>query len=130
MDFFIVTNNEAVRDRYSDMQPVWIEGTDRDVFIHVRNLIHTGHILLTHPLSGSLKPGETPFRSVLVSKNNSDTVDAFSLQLIEACLHALTKFRIRYEGLSERKRADFREVDLSLIDSAIPRAIADRSRSV
>jgi len=128
MDFWIVTNNERVREKYATCHIVFVDGTDRDVMVRLRDLVHAGHILLTHPLTGSLKPGETPFRSVLVTDAPTEKVDTFSLQLIETCRLALDKFRIRYEGLSISTLDDFREVDLSLIDSAIPRAMADRSR--
>lgn len=127
MDFIVVTNNESVRRRYADLNLIFVDGNDRDVMTSVRDLVHKGHSLLTHPLSGSLKPGEQPFRSILVSAEAGSALDTFSLELIESCLAALKKFRIRYEGLSESKLADFREVDLSLIDSAMPKAMADRA---
>lgn len=130
MEFWLVTNNQKVNDAYANKCDVlFIEGTDRDVMRRLRDLVHEGHALLTHPLSGSLKPGETPFRSVLVDKAKK-AVDPFSLDLIESCIQALQKFRVRYENLSERKLEDFQYVDLSIIESAIPTAMADRTRVV
>lgn len=131
MEFWLITNNEKVNDAYADQCDVlFVVGTDRDVMRKVRDLVHEGYSLLTHPLSGSLKPGETPFRSVLVDKTKKDSVDDFSLNLIETCIQALDKFRVRYEHLSEQKLEDFRHVDLSIIESAIPTAMADRTRAV
>lgn len=131
MEFWLVTNNEKVNDAYADKCDVlFVDGTDRDVMKTIRDLVHKGHSLLTHPLSGSLKPGETPFRSVLVDKTKKQAVDPFSLDLIETCIQALQKFRVRYENLPERKLEDFRHVDLSIIESAIPTAMADRTRVV
>lgn len=34
----------------------------------VRDRIHEGHLLLSHPLSGSVKPNETPYKSVMIVK--------------------------------------------------------------
>jgi hypothetical protein len=36
------------------------------VLLTVRDHIHSGARLLTHPQAGSVKPYETPYRSVLV----------------------------------------------------------------
>ena len=62
-DVVIVTNNPLVlkemEHRYSI---IYKETTFDGILEQIRDLIHKGYRLLTHPLSGSVKPGETPYK--------------------------------------------------------------------
>lgn len=81
----------------------------------VRDYIHKGHRLITHPLSGSVKPKETPYKSVLISAD-SVGLDAQSLSIIEESIACVDKFRdytITCTGILN----DFMEIDCSLIES-------------
>ena len=83
----LVTNNEKVREKFGSLCTLqYVEGGHVDVLIHVRDLVHQGHKLLTHPLAGSVKPNETPFRSVALD-GASGALDLESLELIEAALN-------------------------------------------
>ncbi|MDR1977972.1 MAG: GrdX family protein [Synergistaceae bacterium] len=46
----------------------FIEGSSLDVLIAVRDAVHLGGRLLTHPLCGNLRPHQQPFRSVLIEE--------------------------------------------------------------
>ena len=82
----LVTNNEKVRDQYGSLCTLqFVDGVHVDVLTHVRDLVHSGHKLLTHPLAGSVKPNETPFRSVALTEE-AGPLDLESLDLIEAAL--------------------------------------------
>jgi len=64
----LVTNNPLVKEQYQGEARIDYMDTDLlGVLVYVRNLIHTGHKLLTHPLSGSVKPNETFYKSVLIT---------------------------------------------------------------
>ena len=68
-NYRIVTNNPLVRDILGQWYEIdYSDITYREVLVKVRDLIYTGHTLFTHPLSGSVKPNETPYKSILVSK--------------------------------------------------------------
>ena len=69
----------------------FVEGSYRDVLIAVRDKIHKGHRLLSHPLSGSVKPNETPYKSVIISRNSAG-MDLDSLKIIEDSIAAYDKF--------------------------------------
>jgi len=57
----IITNNEWVHNKYRQLYDIiYIEGSYRDVLVKTRDKLHEGHELLTHPLSSSIKPNETP----------------------------------------------------------------------
>ena len=64
---------------------VMVEGSALDVLMFVRDAVHLGSRLLTHPLCGNLRPYQQPFRSVLINKqkNMDSTVDLESLLMIE-----------------------------------------------
>ena len=122
----IITNNPDVRDKFSDKRGIeirFIEGSYRDVLVAARDLIHTGSKLLTHPLMGSLKPNETPYRSVALDVFEGQ-MDTDSLLLIEKSIATFDKFAAvvrpdRGINTPERMLADFRLIDLSLISSAL-----------
>ena len=119
----ILTNNPDVIEKLKDRNVLWVDGTYRDVLIKARDLVHQGHRLLTHPLMGSLKPNETPYRSIAVSSGRG-TLDMDSLLLIENAVETFDKFAQvtrpdRGVNTPERMLADFRMIDLSLISNAL-----------
>ncbi len=124
VSFIIMTNNPLVRDRYRGQYSVeYQDGVYMDLLVRVRDKVHAGHKLLTHPLSGSVKPNETPYKSVMISQKRG-TMDLESLSIIEEAIVACRKFPVKYDGLPQRVLEDFQLVDLTLIDSAIPSASA------
>ena len=67
--YIIVTNNEKCRDKYQNtkMKIDFLEnGSYMDVLIKVRDYIHKGYRLETHPMAGSLKPNQIPYKTVIV----------------------------------------------------------------
>ena len=118
----LVTNNEKVRAAYESRCPLqFVDGGHVEVLKTVRDLVHKGHKLLTHPLAGSVKPNETPFRSVALAEDPG-MVDLDSLELIEGALGMLEQFKPRFqrgEDAPPKMREDFAEIDYRLIDGAI-----------
>ena len=99
MKYFILTNNPLAADEFGESHDVrFIEGVFGDVLIEARNLIDKGAVLLVHPLYGSVKPNETPYRSYLLKpceKYNAAGCaepDPESLRLIENAITAFNKF--------------------------------------
>ena len=118
----LVTNNEKVRTKYGPLCTVrFVDGGHNDVLKTVRDLVHKGHRLLTHPLAGSVKPNETPFRSVALS-GEAGAVDLPSLELIEEAMSMCRQFPPRFhrgEDAPPDMRDDFAEIDFRLIDGAL-----------
>jgi len=109
----LVTNNPLVQSQIQSS--VRVEYTDTNllgVLTKVRDLIHKGHRLLTHPLSGSVKPNETLYKSVLITEAKEGT-DAQSVTIIENCIIAAQKFPPKQ--IPEKYMNDMQVVDLSLI---------------
>lgn len=120
----IVTNNKLVRDRFKDkFDVIFIEDNHsyKPVLEKIRDLVHTGYKVLTHPLSGSVKPNETPYKSVIIESGK--TLDEDSLKIIESAIETLDKFQKmeRTPNWTERVLDDFRVVDLDLMVCTIER---------
>ena len=113
----IVTNNPLVRDECPIGQIIEFLDTDcMGVFKAVRDKIHLGHELLTHPLSGSVKPGETPYKTVII-KGERGALDLCSLSLIEESIQTCEKLKasIKKKEWGEKVLQDFQLIDYSLI---------------
>ena len=123
-DFIMITNNRQVAERYETMYPVeYYEVTLKQLLLVVRDRVHMGHMLLTHPLAGSIKPNETPFKSVLISRRKGKT-DLQSVGMIEESIATCDKFHtIKFPNMSPRMRDDFGQIDLSLIENALGSAV-------
>lgn len=122
MKKILVTNNKLVYDKFKDNIDIeYLEDNKYlDVLDFVRNKIHKGHRLLTHPLSGSVKPNETPYKSIIISKEIED-LDADGLAIIEESILTAKKFidNKKTPNWTERVLDDFRVIDLSLMENVI-----------
>lgn len=126
-DIFIVTNNSKVFDKYRyDYRVEFIESDNMlSVLIKVRDYMHMGYTLLTHPLSGSLKPNQTPYKSILLIDNNV-SFDFDKLRLIENSIESFDKF-VKNNGIAkwnDKIKDDFKTVDLSLIDFCVQKNVS------
>ncbi|MFW5649635.1 MAG: GrdX family protein [Candidatus Alkaliphilus sp. MAG34] len=121
MKAIVVTNNLKVKQRYDKEHNVrFIDGSLLDVLTAVRDRIHEGHKLLTHPLAGSVKPNETPYRSILISYDKND-LDLDSLLMISSSIETVQKFLNIKKPIEWKEKIleDFMEIDLDLISSGI-----------
>ena len=86
MNYCILTNNPLAEKKYGETHNViFVNGGFKDVIMEARNMVSQGAVLLTHPLYGSVKPNETPYRSILIqpdrkqySKNSVDLSRRYS----------------------------------------------------
>lgn len=126
-EFVIVTNNPLVQEKYrSEFCVEYVEEGIEETLIRIRDKVYAGHRLLTHPLSGSVKPKETPYKSVLVTKK-SGVCDAGSVRLIEYAIDACGKFSFRPGKWGAQVLEDFQLIDCTLLESALPSATAWQS---
>lgn len=119
-DFLIVTNNPLVVACMADRFEIrfFKDLTYREILVKVRDMVYIGHTLYTHPLAGSVKPNETPYRSVVVSR----TPHAFSQEQAEIMSNSMAtydKFAPRHRDLSEQVRRDFQLIDYTLLAGAV-----------
>ncbi len=111
--FTLITNNKDLLKHVSSVE--FIEGSALDVLVCVRNLVHSGSKILTHPLCGNLRPNHQPFRSIIIDKTTGP-VDLESLTLIEDAIHIYEACKlITPQELDEAKRADYAYIDSQLM---------------
>lgn len=122
MSNIIITNNQYVYEKYKDtMDIIYNEKFSyMEILSFVRDKIHEGHKLLTHPLSGSIKPNETPYKTILISKDKKE-LDMEGLKIIEESILTARKFQEDKitPNWTEKVLDDFRVIDLSLIENVI-----------
>lgn len=119
MDIIIITNNKKVFEKFNDKYLVEYEdSTYKEILIKVRNKVHEGHEVLTHPLASSVKPNETPFKSIIISKKQGK-LNYNSLTVIENSIGTYDKFPMLQVKWTESVLDDFRTIDLTMIESAL-----------
>lgn len=116
--YVIVTNNPLIKDSMGKEYPVcFVEGGYGDVLIRVRDMVHLGHTLYTHPLAGSIKPNQTPYRTVALSGK----IHEFSIedsQIISNSITVCEKFAPG-KSFSQRALEELQIADHSLIWEAM-----------
>ena len=117
----IVTNNPLSKKTFEDKFEVQYKETDvLDVMYMVRNRIHEGYRLLTHPLMSSVKPNETPYRTIAISKKKGE-LDFDSLAIIEDSINTTRKFlnMAKTPQWTQSILEDFELIDMDLIKNAL-----------
>lgn len=122
-EMIIVTNNDLCSKRFKNKEQVsdivFVDGSLMDVLIKVRDTIHNGHILLTHPLMSSVKPNETFYKTVCISKEKNKGVDVDSLVIIEDSIITARKLlKNSFKPVWNKKvLEDFKYIDYDIINS-------------
>ena len=121
-DFLILTNNPLVpacmegRGLYTvRFQP---ERSFREILVEARDLVYAGHVLYTHPLAGSVKPNETPYKSLIVSRE-AHGFDAQHGEMIASAIAVLDKFKPLGRTFPPSVLEDFQLIDYTLLAGAI-----------
>ena len=119
----IITNNDRVYEKYKKEMQVILLDSYEDVLIKTRDMVYNRHILLTHPQASSLKPNQTPYRSVVVyPKGEEDNMK--DIMLIEKCIETYRQWQEiapTPKNYAEKVANDFKTIDLSGIENIIPR---------
>lgn len=115
-DVLVLSNNPLAISILSPHFPfeTMVGQSFRDVLVAARDKVHSGHSLLTHPLSGSIKPNETPFKSIAISvKTASPSVE--DIEMIGNAIQAFDKFTPRDRIYDEKAIEDFQLIDYTLL---------------
>ncbi|MDR1730805.1 MAG: GrdX family protein [Synergistaceae bacterium] len=123
----VVTNNPFLYRFVSSGR--FIEGSALHVLLDVRDSLHRGGKLLTHPLCGNLRPYQQPYRSVLTEENPARDKSGFPIDLesISIIENAVLVYRSCEERLAlpallpETLREDYAFVDFELMRESLER---------
>lgn len=116
--FSLVTNNELVGDLGYPL--IKVEGSIEQVLQKVLEMTLQGHRLLSHPLSGSVKPAINPYKSVLIS-TELEKINYQEVEMVQTCLEkvmAMRKQRILVTW-GTQVDADLKFLDCELMKSGI-----------
>lgn len=117
----IITNNAYICELFNELTDIiFLDGGYLDVLYAARDRIHMGSVLVSHPLMGSLKPNETPYRSILLEERKGPLCYQ-SLSIIESSIETYKKL-VKDNPTpqwSERVLKDFRLLDAKFIESAL-----------
>lgn len=123
-NYRIITNNPLVAEELAGEDwVVYMDISYEEVLKYVRDRIHEGHRLLSHPLSGSVKPNETPYKSVMVSTDKG-TPEPEEIAIIENAIQSCGKFAFRSDKYRPEVYKDFQLIDWTLISSGMASADA------
>ena len=119
----LISNNPRVHEKLGSFN---LQGCDNyeQVLFRVRDAVHLGARLLTHPLAGSVKPGESPYRSIAVSSEQGE-LDMRSLEVIESAIdrcRTLTAHRPARE-YPRKTLEDFQLIDYNLLLTGLESAL-------
>lgn len=129
--YTIITNNPLITNKYQGISKnITIEyqraGDCLQVLKRVRDMIHEGRRLETHPMAGSVKPNQNPYKTVLISDASADGEEFKEfIIIIENSIETAERF-ISTKPLPQwpdNILKDFMEVDYSLIRMAIERLL-------
>lgn len=121
----IVTNNPMVQEQMLNIGKIdYIEGSYDQVLDKVKTLIIKEKLsLVIHPLSGSIKPNETYYKTIFISETTSQYIDIESLEYIESAIAVYEKFikNKQRPNWSLAVLNDFAFVDFSIAQSTLDR---------
>jgi len=123
----LVTNNDRAADKWCGvMKKVLLVDSFPDVLTTARDLIYARCILLTHPQTSSLKPNQTPYKTILLypAADITDKERSFrDIELIESAIENFGKWNAvrKTPVYSESIADDYKTIDLSMIENVISR---------
>lgn len=117
-----MTNNPDINLSHGRL--LFVPGGTLQVYKEARKLIYQGCLLLSHPLMGSLKPWQNPYRSLalLEPRPRSGILDTKSITLMERAIDMLEKRQREVDSRSNYDvytLAHFRRLDWELISQTI-----------
>ncbi|MEI0516965.1 GrdX family protein [Brachyspira murdochii] len=117
----LITNNPKFKEVNShNVEIIYFPDLDfMGILYKARDYIHLYYKLLTHPIVSSIKPYETPYKSIALSNNNGE-LDLESLELIENSIALTNNFLDKpRRKLTETIDEDFKLIDYKLVSGAI-----------
>ena len=109
MGYQIITNNPSIKNNYNSID--FIDGSFEDVLLKVRDLVHAGYELISHPLGASLRMFFSPYRSIIVSDETQ--INEMHIQAIE---NSIENYR---KHMKERNPDVVNKEDYALIDGEL-----------
>ena len=114
--YLIVTNNPMAAKEFAGQGEVRLypEDTYREILVRARDLVYIGH-RLCNPLYGSLRPHETPYRTVVLS-DRPQTPDGEECLIMSEAITRIDTFTPPDRAkMPQRILEDYQMIDCSLV---------------
>lgn len=114
--FRVVTNNPQAYEYWEGSESnhihvLWHGGGFLEVLMAVRDMVHLGWRLLNHPLASSLKPNQTPYKTLVLARGTK--LDFQSLQMVEGAIGMVNRLG-SFPGSNAQVLADLQLIDLEV----------------
>jgi hypothetical protein len=118
--FRVLTNNPLAFEHWGKRESnhihvLWHGGGLSDVLVAARDRVHLGWRLLNHPLASSIKPNQTPYKTLILARGTS--LDYLSLRVLEGAIATANKLG-SFPGGSRQVLADLQLIDLEMSKDA------------
>lgn len=115
MSNLIITNNPRVAEKHEHV--FFIDGSVEETLVKVRDLVHEGYELISHPLPASLRMMFSPVRSVILGKK-LEKMDFLAAEIIE---DSVIKYRnhMNFRKVDYVNGEDYKTIDQILLESAL-----------
>ncbi len=115
MEYKIVTNNPLVKEKYKNIY--FVDGSYEDVLVKVRDLVHSGLELISHPLGASARMLFSPYRSIIIGEKN-ETINPKHIEIIENSILNYKK-NTRLRTMDRANALDYAFVDFEHLESTL-----------
>ena len=120
-NFYVVTNNplffESEFRTFRTFRTEVVNGSFEGVLLKVRDMIHQGHELISHPLGASIRMMYSPYRSVLVGEK-TDKMNSFYVEVIEGSIETYRK-NTGHRNIDLKNEKDYALIDQHLLMEAV-----------
>ncbi|MFC4771292.1 GrdX family protein [Enterococcus hermanniensis] len=91
---FVITNNPMVKEKFNPSTNIYFINDSYGAVLEAtkKSIINEYSSLLSHPLSGSIKPNETYYKTIFMLETNSQSIHIESLEYIESAIAVYEKF--------------------------------------
>lgn len=121
LSYQIITNNPTVKSNYKEV--IFIDGTFEDVLFKVRDLVHKGYELISHPLGASIRMIFSPYRSIIIGKKSKE-INETHIEIIENSI-------LNYKNLTKNRKVDTsNNEDYAFIDSELLKSALDEFKRI
>lgn len=111
----IVTNNPVVYEKFNNVY--FVKGSYEDVLIKVRDFVHEGYELISHPLGASARMLFSPYRSIIIGEKK-EKIDLLHVEIIENSISNYRKnMMIRVVDTANSK--DYALVDFEHLEATL-----------
>lgn len=117
-NLYVVTNNPLFfESEFRTFRTKRVDGSFEDVLLLVRDMVHQGYELISHPLGASIRMMYSPYRSILVGEK-TEALNSFFAEVIENSIEMYRK-NTEHRIIDHKNEKDYALIDQHLLLEAV-----------